>query len=66
MLGEEEGQKICFPNKKDRIIQHFKKCPNFLAKTNEERERIFGLLQSNASSLIPQKKQSKFYSFIYH
>jgi hypothetical protein len=24
-LGEEEGHKICYPNKKDRIIQHFKR-----------------------------------------
>ena len=36
VLGEEEGRKILFPNKTDRIVQHFKKCTHFLAKTNEE------------------------------
>ncbi|CAB4422701.1 unnamed protein product [Rhizophagus irregularis] len=60
VLGEEEGQKISFPNKKDRIIQHFKKCDNFFAKTNEEeREKIFAILQPNNNdvpSIIPQKR----------
>ena len=35
-LGEKDGKKTFFPNKKDRIIQHFKKCPNFTAKTTAE------------------------------
>ena len=44
VLGEEKGREIWFPNKKDCIIQHFKKCPNFLNKTMpEEREEIFQL-----------------------
>ncbi|PKY61356.1 hypothetical protein RhiirA4_486220 [Rhizophagus irregularis] len=36
VLGEEEEHKISFPNKKDQIIQHFKKCDNFFAKTNKK------------------------------
>ncbi|CAB4374480.1 unnamed protein product [Rhizophagus irregularis] len=61
-LGEEKGHKVWFPNKKDRIIQHFKKCPNFFARTNEEeRENIFACLQPNnntQNSVIPQKRPS--------
>ncbi|CAB5374753.1 unnamed protein product [Rhizophagus irregularis] len=53
-------RKRTFPNKKDRIIQHFKKCDNFFAKTNEEkREKIFAILQPNNNdvlSIIPQKR----------
>ena len=42
ILGEEEGHKTQFLNKTDCIIQHFKKCPNFFAKTTmKEREEIF-------------------------
>ena len=37
VLEDEEGRKISFSNKTDRIIQHFKKCTHFLAKTNEEK-----------------------------
>ena len=45
-LGEEEGQKKFFPNKKDRIISHLKKCPHFVAKTTaEERAEILNLLE---------------------
>ncbi|CAB4429163.1 unnamed protein product [Rhizophagus irregularis] len=60
-LGEEEGQKTWFPNKKDRIVQHFKKCTNFFAQTNEEqRKEIFELLQTNnnnvITNIIPQKR----------
>ena len=40
VLGEEEGRKVSFPNKTDRIVQHFKKCSNFLAKTNEEEREV--------------------------
>jgi len=48
VLGDENGKKNWFPNKKDRIIQHFKKCPNFFTKTTaEEREEIFNLLRNN-------------------
>ena len=49
ILGEEKGCKTQFSNKSDRIIQHFKKCLNFFAKTTvEEREGIFqtNLIQS--------------------
>lgn len=64
-LGEEEGCKIWFPNKKDHIIQHFKKCPNFFTKTKEEeREEIFALLHSNndnnTPNLVPQKRSCKY------
>ena len=57
-LGDEEGKKTWFPNKKDRIIQHFKKCPNFVnATTAEEREEIFKLLEKEkndaATPIIP-------------
>ena len=69
-LGEEERQKTWFPNKKDRIVQHLKKCPNFFAKTNEEeREKVFAILQPNANSntnsdipsLTPQKRPCKYF-----
>jgi hypothetical protein len=47
-LGEEEGGKTWFSNKRDRIIQHFKKCSNFVSKTTaEERAEIFKLLENN-------------------
>ena len=47
MLGEEEGRRISFPNKTDRIVQHYKKCSHFRAKTNEgERAVIFALSRS--------------------
>ena len=62
-LGEEEGQKKFFPNKKDRIIQHFKKCPHFFTKTTaEERAEIFKLLENNSSliSIIPSKRTCKY------
>jgi hypothetical protein len=67
VLGEEEGCKTYFPNKKDRIIYHFKKCTNFIAKTNEEeRKQIFELLQHNNENndilnLIPQKRKCKYF-----
>ena len=62
-LGEEEGQKICFPNKKDRIILHLKKCTHFIAKTTaEEQEEIFKLLEDNNSSTptISTKRSCKY------
>ncbi|CAB5357756.1 unnamed protein product [Rhizophagus irregularis] len=60
-LGEEKRQKIWFPNKKDQIVQYFKKCTNFFAQTNEEqRKEIFELLQTNnnnvITNIIPQKR----------
>ena len=64
VLGEEEGRKIYFPNKKDRIIYHFKKCTNFFAKTNEEeRKQMFELLQpdNDTPNLIPQKRKCKYF-----
>ncbi|RIA93262.1 hypothetical protein C1645_819569 [Glomus cerebriforme] len=40
------------------IIQHLKKCPNFLDKTDEKvQKEIFGILQPNISNLIPQKRK---------
>ena len=62
-LGEEEGSKTFFPNKRDRIIQHFKKCPNFTTKTTaEERTEIFKLLESKnlSTSIIPNKRPCKY------
>ncbi|RHZ87211.1 hypothetical protein Glove_39g7 [Diversispora epigaea] len=48
VLGEIEGKKTSFPNKKDRLIIHFKKCINFFNETTpEKREEIFNLLQKN-------------------
>ena len=47
-LGDEEGHRKWFPNKQDKIIQHFKKCPNFLSKTSaEQRTTIFKLNDNN-------------------
>ena len=47
-LGEEEGGKNFFPNKKDRIILHLKKCTHFYAKTTpEKRNEIFLLARGN-------------------
>ena len=62
-LEEEEGQKKFFPNKKDRIIQHFKKCPHFVTKTTaEERAEIFKLLENDSplTSMIPSKRSCKY------
>ena len=54
-MEEEEEQKKFFPNKKDQIIQHFKKCPHFVTKTTaEKRAEIFKLLE-NDSSLRPDQ-----------
>ena len=39
-LGEEEGKKIFFPNKTDRILIHLK-------TTSEIRDQIFSLLKDN-------------------
>ncbi|CAG8638460.1 8644_t:CDS:2, partial [Scutellospora calospora] len=40
-----EGTKNFYPNKKDRIILHLKKCPHFVAETTaEEREKIYKLV----------------------
>lgn len=47
-LGEEEGKKICFPNKTDRIIFHLKKCSHFSEKTTTEiQNEIFSLIKNN-------------------
>src|SRR5690348_17188904 len=47
VLGEIEGKKTGFPNKKDHLITHFKKCIHFFNETPEKREEIFNLLQKN-------------------
>ncbi len=58
-LEEEEGSKIFFPNKRDRIIQHFKKCPNFTTKTTaKEHMEIFKLLE--LTSIILNKRLCKY------
>jgi hypothetical protein len=68
-LKEKEGRNLWFLNKKDLIIQHLKKCSNFLDKIDEVKKKFLGLLQSNISNLIPQKRKCKylnFNSFIYN
>ena len=41
VLGEQEGKKTFFPNKKDRIIQHLRKCEHFISQTTpEERAEV--------------------------
>ncbi|RHZ53183.1 hypothetical protein Glove_449g11 [Diversispora epigaea] len=48
VLGEIEGKKISFLNKKNRLIIYFKKCIHFFNETTpEKREEIFNLLQKN-------------------
>ncbi|RHZ73015.1 hypothetical protein Glove_235g43 [Diversispora epigaea] len=48
VLDDVEGKKIFFPNKKDHIISHLKKCTNFINETTiEKREEIFALMQTN-------------------
>ncbi|CAG8808693.1 25324_t:CDS:1, partial [Racocetra persica] len=43
---EVEGSKFWFPNKKDQIVSHFKKCAYFFTETTpEEREKIFNLVK---------------------
>lgn len=47
-LGEEEGEKIFFPNKTDRILLHLKKCTHFIEKTTPDiRDQIFSLSKNN-------------------
>ena len=47
-LGEEEGKKIFFPNKTDRILLHLKKCTHFIEKTTPDiRDQIFALSKDN-------------------
>ena len=65
-LEEEEG----FPNKKDRIVQHFKKCPNFVNKTTaEERAEIFKLLEKEnndaATPIIPVTHNKRLCKYIF-
>ena len=48
MLNENEGKKIFFPNKTDKIVQHLKKCIHFIEKTTpEQREEVFNLFKDN-------------------
>lgn len=61
-LGEEKGKSIFFPNKKDRIIQHLKKCTHFLEVTTPEiQDEIFSLLKSNENQ--KEKRSCKFLNF---
>jgi hypothetical protein len=56
VLGEEEGKKIYFPNKKDRIVLHLKKCNNFLSVTTPEKQaEIF----ASADNLSTKKRLCK-------
>src|SRR3954452_17598749 len=64
-LGEEEGKKVSFPNKTDRIILHLKKCSRFFAKTTPEiRSEIFLLTKNNSgledSKLLGKRKCKQF------
>jgi hypothetical protein len=53
ILGEIEGKKTSFPNKKDRLIIHFKKCSNFFNETTPDiREEIFNLVKKNNTNTI--------------
>ena len=72
VFREEKEYKISFSNKTDWIIQHFKKCFHFLAKTNEEQVVIFELLQNKANtnnntvlSLILSKRSYKYILIFY-
>ena len=59
ILGQDEGKKIFFPNKTDRIIQHLKKCIHFAEKTTpEQREEIFGL-SKDSDAQTKAKRPSK-------
>ena len=59
---------VSVPNKRDRIIQHFKKCPNFVdITTAEERTEIFKLLEKEnndaatpSTPVIPCKRLCKY------
>ena len=64
ILGQDEGKKIFFPNKTDRIILHLKKCANFAQKTlPEERRKIFGLSKDSDVQTLG-KRSSKHQNFI--
>ena len=61
VLGEVEGAKKWFPNKKDRIIAHLKKYVNFVTKTTPEiREQIFELAQCNNNTTSLGKRKGKY------
>ena len=61
-LGEEEGGKNCFPNKKDRIVAHLKKCSHFIAKTTPEiRNEIFSLTENLELSKRKCKQSNSFF-----
>jgi len=64
-LGEEEGGKNFFPNKKDRIILHLKKCSHFFAKTTPEiRSEIF-LLLTKSNEELSKRKCKQFKNFLF-
>ena len=57
VLGRNEGEKIFFPNKMDRIIQHLKKCVHFAEKmTPEQKKEIFGLSKNSEASQTREKR----------
>jgi hypothetical protein len=55
-LGEQEGKKICFPNKTDRILQHLKKCTYFCeAAIPKMQIEIFSLSKNNEKQMDNQR-----------
>ena len=68
VLGEEKGKKNVFPNKTDRIINHFKKCPHFLSQANEdEKNEIFDLEKEDKNNQADSKKRKcKYFIILYY
>jgi len=61
ILGKTEGSKNFFPNKKDRIIAHFKKCAHFATETtSEQREEIYNLVEIKTSVVQLGKRKGKY------
>jgi len=55
-LGEEDGKKIFFPNKTNRILQHLKKCTHFHeVATLEMQNEIFSLSKNNEKQMENQR-----------
>lgn len=68
VLGEEEGKTNFFPNKKDRIVFHLKKCSHFFAKTTPEiRNEIFSLTKNNdlKNLELTKRKCKQFKTFLF-
>lgn len=51
-----EGTNHYFPNKKDKLISHFKKCIHFIVKTTaKEREKNFKLTDVSKKGIYTYK-----------